>query len=34
MPVIVWYNPAGIDSAGKVLFYEDVYEKFGWMKVK
>ncbi|MFZ1785978.1 MAG: L,D-transpeptidase family protein [Ferruginibacter sp.] len=28
MPVIVWYNPAGIDSAGRVLFYEDVYKKF------
>ncbi len=32
MPVIVWYNPAGIDSAGHLLFYEDVYEKFRWMK--
>lgn len=28
MPVIVWYNPAGTDSAGRVLFYEDVYGKF------
>ncbi len=28
MPVVVWYNPAGIDSAGRVLFYEDVYGKF------
>ncbi|MBK8520215.1 MAG: L,D-transpeptidase family protein [Chitinophagaceae bacterium] len=28
MPVIVWYNPAGIDSAGRLLFYEDVYRKF------
>ncbi len=28
MPVIVWYNPAGIDSTGRVLFYEDVYRKF------
>ncbi len=28
MPVVVWYNPAGIDSAGRVLFYEDVYRKF------
>jgi murein L,D-transpeptidase YcbB/YkuD len=34
MPVIVWYNPAGIDSAGHLLFYEDVYEKFKWMKNK
>jgi hypothetical protein len=34
MPVIVWYNPAGIDSTGRVLFYEDVYRKFDWMKRK
>jgi len=34
MPVIVWYNPAGIDSAGRVLFYEDVYGKFDWMRNK
>lgn len=34
MPVIVWYNPAGIDSTGRVLFFEDVYEKFTWMKKK
>lgn len=32
MPVIVWYNPAGIDSTGRVLFFEDVYERFTWMK--
>lgn len=34
MPVIVWYNPAGIDSTGQVLFYEDVYRKFKWVKAK
>jgi murein L,D-transpeptidase YcbB/YkuD len=34
MPVIVWYNPAGTDSTGRVLFYEDVYRKFDWMKRK
>jgi len=34
MRVIVWYNPAGIDSTGRVLFYEDAYEKFDWMKNK
>jgi L,D-transpeptidase YcbB len=34
MPVIVWYNPAGIDSAGRVIFYNDVYGKFNWMKKK
>ncbi len=28
MPIVVWYNPAGIDSTGRVLFYEDVYKKF------
>lgn len=28
IPVIIWYNPAGIDSAGRVLFFEDVYNKF------
>lgn len=27
-PVIVWYNPAGVDSSGRVLFFEDVYNKF------
>jgi L,D-transpeptidase YcbB len=32
MPVVVWYNPAGIDSTGRVLFFEDIYEKFTWMK--
>jgi len=34
LPVIVWYNPAGIDSNGRVLFFEDIYEKFSWMKNK
>jgi L,D-transpeptidase YcbB len=34
LPVIVWYNPAGIDSTGKVIFYEDVYGKFDFMKGK
>jgi L,D-transpeptidase YcbB len=32
MPVIVWYNPAGVDAAGRVLFFEDVYGKFEWTK--
>ena len=32
MPVIVWYNPAGIDETGRVIFYEDVYDKFNWAK--
>ncbi|MFM9911681.1 MAG: L,D-transpeptidase family protein [Chitinophagaceae bacterium] len=30
MPVIVWYNPAGIDKAGRVIFYDDIYGKFNW----
>lgn len=28
MPVLVWYNPVGIDDTGRVLFFEDVYGKF------
>jgi L,D-transpeptidase YcbB len=28
MPVVVWYNPAGTDSTGRVIFFEDVYKKF------
>jgi L,D-transpeptidase YcbB len=28
MPVLVWYNPVGIDNVGRVLFFEDVYGKF------
>lgn len=32
MPVLVWYNPAGVDTAGNVLFFEDIYEKFNWRK--
>ena len=28
MPVIVWYNPAGIDSTGRVVFYDDIYNRF------
>lgn len=34
MPVMVWYNPAGTDSTGRVVFYDDVYGKFDWMKKK
>lgn len=28
IPVLVWYNTAGIDAEGKLVFYEDVYKKF------
>ncbi|MBL0146247.1 MAG: L,D-transpeptidase family protein [Chitinophagaceae bacterium] len=31
MPVIVWYNPVGIDAEKRVIFYEDIYGKFNWM---
>jgi L,D-transpeptidase YcbB len=34
IPVIVWYNPAGVDSTGRVLFFEDVYNKFTAVKNK
>ncbi len=32
MPVIVWYNPAGVDSTGRVQFFDDVYGRFNWAK--
>jgi L,D-transpeptidase YcbB len=32
MPVLVWYNPAGIDSTGRVIYYEDIYDKFDWTR--
>jgi murein L,D-transpeptidase YcbB/YkuD len=28
LPVIVWYNPAGMDQAGRLVFYQDIYDKF------
>lgn len=28
MPVVVWYNPAGLDNTGKLVLYRDVYGKF------
>ncbi len=31
IPIIVWYNPVGIDSTGRLVFYEDVYGKFNWV---
>lgn len=27
VPVVVWYNPAGLNAAGKLVFYEDPYRK-------
>ena len=32
MPVLVWYNPAGVDAVGNVLFFEDIYNKFNWRR--
>lgn len=32
MPVLVWYNPAGIDAEGRVVLYGDIYKKFAWMQ--
>lgn len=32
IPIIVWYNPVGIDSLGRLVFYKDVYRKFKWIK--
>ena len=34
MPVIVWYNPVGIDTTGRLLFFEDVYGKFAYTSNK
>lgn len=34
MPVIVWYNPVGIDTTGRVIYYEDIYKKFDWKNGK
>jgi L,D-transpeptidase YcbB len=30
MPVVVWYNPVGTDSSGRIIWYEDIYRKFNW----
>jgi murein L,D-transpeptidase YcbB/YkuD len=32
MPVVVWYNPAGIDASGHIVYYEDIYGKFEWSR--
>jgi murein L,D-transpeptidase YcbB/YkuD len=32
MPVVVWYNPAGVDSTGRLLYFQDVYGRFDWLK--
>ncbi|HET9056734.1 MAG TPA: L,D-transpeptidase family protein [Chitinophagaceae bacterium] len=34
MPVIIWYNPAGMDSTGRLIFFSDVYKKLNWIKRK
>lgn len=28
MPVVVWYNPAGVNPAGKLVYFGDAYRKF------
>jgi len=33
LPVIVWYNPAGIDAEEHLVFYDDVYGKFHWWNI-
>lgn len=30
LPVVVWYNPAGTDASGGLVFFEDIYRKFKW----
>ena len=32
IPVIVWYNPAGINASGSIIYYEDIYGKFSWSR--
>ena len=32
LPVVVWYNPAGVTPNGRLVYYEDVYHKLSWMK--
>jgi murein L,D-transpeptidase YcbB/YkuD len=32
MPVLVWYNPVGIDNSGRVIFFQDVYKKFNTIR--
>ncbi len=27
-PIVVWYNPAGMDASGNLIFFEDIYNKF------
>ncbi len=28
IPVLVWYNPVALNAAGRLVFYEDIYERF------
>lgn len=28
IPVLVWYNPVALDTDGRLVFYEDIYERF------
>ena len=32
LPVVVWYNPAGTAKNGRLVYYEDIYNRFRWMR--
>jgi L,D-transpeptidase YcbB len=34
IPVVVWYNPVDVDVKGCLTIYEDIYDKFNWLKQK
>lgn len=29
VPVLVWYNPAGLDSTGRLVIFDDIYRRLG-----
>ncbi len=34
IPIVVWYNPVDTDVKGHLTIYEDVYNKFSWLRQK
>jgi L,D-transpeptidase YcbB len=34
LPVVVWYNPAGTDATGRLVYYEDIYKRFPYLHTK
>jgi murein L,D-transpeptidase YcbB/YkuD len=32
LPMVVWYNPVGLDKAERLVYYEDIYKRFSWAK--